>query len=664
MTSIKPTICLNMIVKNESKIITRLFDSIVSFIDCYCICDTGSTDNTVEIIKQYFERKNIPGKIVFEPFKNFAHNRNFALQSCLYMSNYVLLMDADMLLNIRDFDKSSLTGDAYFILQGTEDFYYNNVRIVKNNGLFIYAGVTHEYLNTPPNTETIPIPKSKLFIVDVGDGGSKSDKYERDIRLLTKGIEDEPYMADRYHFYLANSYFDLGRFEEAIPIYLKRIELKGWEQEVWYSYYRVGLSYKSLGKMEQAIYYWNLAYEAFPLRLENFYEIIHYYREIGKQKLAFLYYQTAMQISNKITNKDSYLFLYNDVYVYKILFEYIIIAYYIGITNVNKEAMTVFNNSYDFNIINCTLTNMKFYKDNLKAIRTIDMSKTIHFDTGDKKIRKYYSSSSCIIPFGNNEYAMNVRYVNYYITPQGGYLDCDDHIITINTFLELDSDLKIQKETLIPSRYDGRQYIGTEDIRIFKKNDKSRKIHFIATGLHQAGNLGIVVGDYKTDAMEYKEIRPAFANNECEKNWVYFMYQGELAVVYNWTPLIVGKINKSNPNNYTLDAIKINDNMPKVFRIARGSTNGFEYQNEIWFVVHIVSYESPRCYYHMLCVFDKEMNFLRNSHLFKFEEEAIEFCLGLIVEENRVLITYSTWDRTTKIGIYDKKYIDEITCFK
>ena len=84
-----PTICLNMIVKNESKIITRLFDSVLPIIDCYCICDTGSTDNTIELIEEYFNNKKIPGKIVNETFRNFAHNRNFALNSCLNMSDYV-----------------------------------------------------------------------------------------------------------------------------------------------------------------------------------------------------------------------------------------------------------------------------------------------------------------------------------------------------------------------------------------------------------------------------------------------------------------------------------------------------------------------------------------------------------------------------------------------
>ena len=79
------TICLNMIVKNESKIITRLFDTILPIIDTYCICDTGSTDNTREIIEHYFKEKKIPGKVIQEPFKDFGHNRTVALKAAKNM---------------------------------------------------------------------------------------------------------------------------------------------------------------------------------------------------------------------------------------------------------------------------------------------------------------------------------------------------------------------------------------------------------------------------------------------------------------------------------------------------------------------------------------------------------------------------------------------------
>ena len=150
-----PTLCLNMIVKNESKIITRLFDSVSSIIDCYCICDTGSTDNTVSLITEYFDKKGISGKVVVEPFKNFCHNRNFALQSCLGMSDYVLLLDADMIFQVKNFKKESLsTAQSFHILQGNDSFYYQNMRIVKNNGLYKYVGVTHEYIDTPSGNTT------------------------------------------------------------------------------------------------------------------------------------------------------------------------------------------------------------------------------------------------------------------------------------------------------------------------------------------------------------------------------------------------------------------------------------------------------------------------------------------------------------------------------
>ena len=57
-----PTLCLNMIVRNESRIIRRLLESVCGVIDSYCICDTGSTDNTVEIIETFFQEKGISTK--------------------------------------------------------------------------------------------------------------------------------------------------------------------------------------------------------------------------------------------------------------------------------------------------------------------------------------------------------------------------------------------------------------------------------------------------------------------------------------------------------------------------------------------------------------------------------------------------------------------------
>ena len=660
----EPTLCLNMIVKNESKIITRLFDSVLPIIDSYCICDTGSTDNTIQIITDYFQSKNIPGKIVEEPFKNFCYNRTFALTSAIGMSDYLLLLDADMILEVKNFNKNDLIKcDNYHILQGNDNFYYLNMRIIKNNGLYKYVGVTHEHIDTPSNSTSKLLEKNELFIRDIGDGGAKHDKFERDIKLLTEGILEEPNNA-RYHFYLGNSYHDLGRFNEAIEMYKKRIEFGGWREEVWYSYYRIGLCYKHMGNLAQAFFYWLEGFQFYNERLEGMYEMIKHYRYDSKHKLCSLLYDSAIKILDNKHNRDQYLFLQNDVYTHKLYYEYTIFACYLGIKNVNDEIIIVLNNSKDDNEKNNLLQNMKFYKDVLKQNVRMTIDKNIKQNINNENI-EFYSSSSCLIP-NNDGYHMNQRFVNYYINEHGNYLNCDKHIITVNKYTEFDKEFNIINEKFFELNYDNRLYVGVEDIRVF--NDvETNQLKYIGTGYHKNNKIGIVTGDYdyENGKLNVNEVTQQFQNTGCEKNWVFVDYQNSTHIIYDWCPLRIGKIVTNNSKNLEL-VITEKREMPQIFSRVRGSTCGFKYmnpnnlKNEIWFVNHIVSYENPRHYYHIFVVFDESMNLLRYSAPFKFEGDPIEYCLSVIVQDKRILMNYSTWDRTTRIGIYDKKYIDSI----
>jgi len=361
-----------MIVKNESKIIARLFDSVVEIIDSYCICDTGSTDNTAELIKTYFQSKQIPGRVVIEPFKNFEHNRTFALRACENNPeiDFILLMDADMVLvkgpefDLHRFKQQLNKADVFHLFQGSERFSYKNVRIVKNNMNIKYWGVTHEVINTPDGTKYDQFDRNMLFIEDIGDGGAKADKFERDIRLLTQGLVENPNNG-RYIFYLANSYRDHGNNEKAIEMYKKRIEIGGWFDEVWHSYFSIGRCYKSLGNMDSAIAYWMLAYDYFPKRLENLYEIIKHYRCESKHKLVYEFYKIAIkQLEGVDKSKIDYLFLQNDVYDYKIDYEYSIVGYYYNPDNIDLAALSmhiISAKNIEDSILKNVLANYKFY---------------------------------------------------------------------------------------------------------------------------------------------------------------------------------------------------------------------------------------------------------------------------------------------------------------
>ena len=368
-----PKICLNMIVKNESKIITRLLDSVITLIDHYIICDTGSTDNTIEIIENYFRDKHINGKVVQKQFEDFGVTRSYALKQCENEpdSDYILLLDADMKLEFSsNFDKNefkrSLNKELYFILQGNDNFQWNNARIAKNNIGFYYSCPTHEYIDLPREYTKDNINKETLFIRDIGDGGCKDDKYERDIRLLENALKHEPDNC-RYLFYIANSYKDIRKYDKAIEYYRKRIDSGGWYQEIAMSYYYIGYCYKNWGKMNDAINAWLEGFDYLPRRIEGIYEIVNYYREKSKYKIANYFYELACKHKNEISQQDE-LFLKKEIYDILLDYEYTVICYYItnNYVNVNNTYMRLLNNQ---NLTNSKrenmISNFKFYATNL-----------------------------------------------------------------------------------------------------------------------------------------------------------------------------------------------------------------------------------------------------------------------------------------------------------
>ena len=234
----KNSIVLNMIVKNEAKIIERCINSVYDLIDSWCIVDTGSTDGTQELIKKLLKDK--PGELLEKPWVNFGYNRNEALQHARKWGDWILLTDADMVLVNEGFDKSKMDRkvEAYDIIQVNHGTSYYNFRILNTEKEWKCIGVTHEYYDCEGGLKVRDQIKT-LWFNDISDGGSKDDKFERDIRLLTQGLKDEPWNS-RYMFYLAQSYRDTQQWDESIHWYQKRIDMGGWDEEVWYSQYMVG----------------------------------------------------------------------------------------------------------------------------------------------------------------------------------------------------------------------------------------------------------------------------------------------------------------------------------------------------------------------------------------------------------------------------------------
>ena len=675
-----PKICLNMIVKNESKIILRLLETVTPLIDSYCICDTGSTDNTIEIIRNYCESNKIPGKIMEEPFRDFGYNRTFALKGCNDMAcaDYILFLDADMKLeiniaNIEEF-KKTLTKDAYYLIQGSPSFHNNNIRIIRNDPSYQYWGVTHEYIELPDEATIDKIDSNVLFINDIGDGGSKENKYDRDIQLLKKGLETTP-NNPRYLFYLSNSYRDSGQYDLAIETYKKRIEAGGWIQETWHSYYSIGNSYMYMNQHANAIYYWLEAYQFMPTRIENLYKIVKHYRCEQKYALALVFYDMADRVRQQ-NPPHNHLFMENDIYEHKLDYELSIIGYYTKMnkTNMITMCMNLLNKrNIQSSIYTNIMSNYKYYcpklsthmigKDALgPTYKSLFYALTsIGIDKMKNEVDMFPSTPSiCINPHNNAEVFVCKRYVNYTIGPDGEYVN-NEFTITKNLFATIvqqdDKWTKINECIMQYNREHDDDYIGCEDVKLFHNGEG---IEYTANRVTPGYKFQVEYGSYNhsTNTNISSLILSMQKQEPYEKNWTLFQnHKNEQRIVYKWSPLTICE--------RTTDKVKIVQeiNTPYLFKNLRGSSNGVRVGNEVWFLCHLVSYENRRYYYHMFVAIDIESyQVIKYSQLFTFDNAPVEYSLGFIhmKKDDKFLIGYSANDNKTRFMLINKAAIDEM----
>ena len=71
---------LTQIVKNEAHVITRMLNSIKPIVDIVCLADTGSTDDTIEVVKNWGTQNNIETHVFERTFDNFENSRNYSIQ--------------------------------------------------------------------------------------------------------------------------------------------------------------------------------------------------------------------------------------------------------------------------------------------------------------------------------------------------------------------------------------------------------------------------------------------------------------------------------------------------------------------------------------------------------------------------------------------------------
>jgi glycosyltransferase involved in cell wall biosynthesis len=327
----KQTICLAMIVKNETKVLERCFDSLYNdkrkIIDYWVICDTGSSDGTQDLIKNYWEKKGVKGELHQHEWKNFGHNRSLLMKLAKGKADYIITLDADEIFKFEDdFRMPYLDKDMYLIWSRKGSTDYQRLQLVSDRFEWYYKGVCHEYLTHIEKEGNIPVSKgvmSKMMNIPYPDGSRSSDphKYRRDALLFEQVLLDEPDNS-RYIYYTAQSYRDCQDFDNAIKYYKKRVEMAPNcnSEETYYAQYQIALC-KICKNEPFENYAVDLlkAYNIRPIRLEA----AHVFLKCARaNKLALVGFQLFKNILERPRlHTDDTSFLNPEVYDWSMLNE-------------------------------------------------------------------------------------------------------------------------------------------------------------------------------------------------------------------------------------------------------------------------------------------------------------------------------------------------------
>lgn len=336
-----------MMVKNEHARIMTTLKTIVGVCKSLIVYDTGSTDDTVELIKKFVNDNNIRLNLIEGTFVDFSTSRNVLLDYCDKFDevDYLLLLDCndelrggDLLLKEAKKHKDSPV-TAFLVHQewwSGEFINYYNVRLVKPRNGWRYKGVVHEFM-TREKDSVVDVrldEKVVLFQDRTADDDKSAKRFKRDKVLLLAEHEKNPKDTRTVH-YLAQTFDCLDEVDDAYKYYKIRAELTDgfWEERVL-SYLRCGKISDKKGNHDDAILMLLKACEIMP-RAEALTHLAEIYRHKKSFNLAYIFASASCKLSYP---KECTLSVDKQYYEYTRWHVLGIVAYYAGHYQEGKEA--------------------------------------------------------------------------------------------------------------------------------------------------------------------------------------------------------------------------------------------------------------------------------------------------------------------------------------
>lgn len=349
-------LALNFICKDESPVIEKMLESAKGIVDLIVANDTGSTDGTQQIIKNFGEKYGIPTYVFERPFDDFESSRNHAMQKLRETVKELnwnpdqvhgFWFDCDETLVIDPkFKKEQFTKDLYMINTYIGNMKYTRNTFFKVSKAFRWYGPVHEFIVCDDQNITSGLAEN--IHVDVkmtgnswmGDIAEKYASHSYKLEAYINKNRQDP----RWIFYTAQSWHDAAsikdnkeendeRLRRSLKYYRERVQRPdGYAEEIYYAQYRIGTIMRILEEP------WHLtqmellkAYQIDPLRGESIKVIIDHYLMMQDWHMAYLYSKFA---KTTFHGKNPYptrlLFVDEATYVWKFAEAHAAASFYTG----------------------------------------------------------------------------------------------------------------------------------------------------------------------------------------------------------------------------------------------------------------------------------------------------------------------------------------------
>lgn len=349
-STLEPNVTVILMVKNEENVLAATLEPIVQAgFTHFLVYDTGSTDHTVAVTRQFFaDHPEIIGVLEEEPFVDFATSRNKShnlARKHFPKDMFLLSLGAEYYLQngkaLKEFCQQQGT---YFSDIATAPTSYSiNVEVggniseqtllVRSDGPDKWIYPTAEFVHA---ARLAMVPETIFFEYLPSEKGRKKShaRWYKDKEMLLELVAKDSTDA-RSLFYLAQTCECLHQFDEAILYYQRYIDTIFVQEHTYLCQYRIGLIYDAQGNWDAAYERYIKAYTLRPWRCEPLVRIAEYFFHMQQYALAYIFGKQACLIPYP---EHDFLSIEKDAYHFVRYEKLSCIAFHLGLFTEGKEA--------------------------------------------------------------------------------------------------------------------------------------------------------------------------------------------------------------------------------------------------------------------------------------------------------------------------------------